>query len=314
MLACGARLISQSWFAPSVFASALWAVFVATALCIAPDYPVSSLSIWLITVLILAVQVGALCGEGAPAKKANLAWVQPRRQIRLLPFVLTFSLLASFGPIYLAIETIREHDLANSIVRFLAVGHLLSVARYSGEQEPILYRAVLTWLYPAAALAGIDFALARVRGRKVASLVVFVPALLVGLFQSEKAPTLIAICLWLGTYLATKGYSKDVKYRLSKKKLAIGIVTFVSAAVCFYVVLDAIKTNEKKDDFVVEADWARVKSSFVGSLSVFSQWADKADTGPMTYGAYTFAGVFATTYQSPYPMALKVTSIQHSEG
>src|SRR5262249_7004175 len=153
--------------------------------------------------------------------------------------------LASAGAIYLAIGAFNQHDLSYSLAGFLAIGHLLSVARYSGDQEPFLYRVLITWIYPAAILGGIDFVLSDGRRRKLASLAAFAPGLLVGFFQSERAPTLIAFCLWLGTFLATKRYKTGGTFHFSKKRLVAGVACLLVGALCFYVFLDAIRTHEK---------------------------------------------------------------------
>src|SRR5207247_443071 len=203
-----------SWLRPSAFAPAIWSGFIAVALYVAPEYPVSSLALWLIVALTLAVMTGALFGEGKHSRGNILQQIQPVRRVRLLPFVITFSLLASVGAIYLAIGAFNEHELPYSVGGFLAIGHLLSVTRYSGEQEPLLYRALITWSYPAAMLGGIDCALSNGRGRKLISLAAFAPGLLVGFFQAERAPTLIAFCLWFGAFLAIKSYKTGGSFHL----------------------------------------------------------------------------------------------------
>lgn len=292
LLAFAARVWCGSWLAPTAFAPAIWSGFIAAALWIAPEYPVSSFSVWLIAALILSVMAGALYGEGKSTHGNPLLRIQSVKQVRLLPFIITFSLLAALGAVYLAIRAFNEHDLPYSIGGFLAIGHYLSVVRYSGEEEPLVYRALITWIYPAAMLGGIDFALASGRRRKLLSLAAFVPALLVGFFQSERAPSLIAFCLWLGIFLAIKAHLTGGTFHLSMRRLVVGSACLVLGFVCFYVFLDAIRSHKKQDDFIVEADWARVRSSFVGSLSVFSQWAHKPDATRLGYGAYTFSGVF----------------------
>jgi oligosaccharide repeat unit polymerase len=292
LLACGARLLSKSWLAPSAFVPAIWSGFVLAALFVAPEYPVSSFCIWLIIALVLGLMAGSLCTEEGPKKANIVSRNQAVRRVKLLPIIILFSVLASAGVFYLAVGALNEHDLPYSIGGFLAIGHFLSVIRYSGEQEPLWYRALITWIYPAAVLSGIDFTLATGRRRKFLSLAAFVPGLLVGFFQSERAPTLIAFCLWLGVFFAMKSYLTGGTFHFLRRKLAVTAVGLFLGGICFYVALDAIRTHQQQTDFIVEADWARVKASFVGSLSVFSQWANKSDSGPITYGAYTFAGIF----------------------
>jgi oligosaccharide repeat unit polymerase len=291
-VACVARLICDSWLAPGAFAPAVWSGFVVVALSVAPEYPVSALAPWLIVALTLAVMMGAQLGEGVQNGGIISRQIQPFRRVRLLPLVILFSLLASAGAVYLAIGAFSEHGLSFSIAGLLAIGHFLSVTRYSGEQEPLVYRVLITWSYPAAMLGGVDFALSNGRGRKLLSLAAFAPGLLVGFFQSERAPMLIAFCLWLGTFLATKIFKTGGAFHYLSRRLVLGMACFVLAALCFYIFLDSIRTHDTQNDFIVEADWARVKSSFLGSLSVFSQWACKLDAAPLSYGAYTFAGVF----------------------
>src|SRR5437879_32998 len=221
LLALAARLLSRSWLAPSAFAPVVWSVYVTLPLVLAPEYEASASAVWLIVLLVFSIQLGAFCGEGdVPAGEQTLS--EGRFDtVRLGRVILLFAALAVVGVIYLAGKTLAENDLSVSPLGILALGHILSVARYSGEQEPGLVRILVAWMYPAGLLGGMVYTFAKTRGQRVISFAAFVPALLLGLVQSTRAPSLIITCCWLSGFLAAKCYVTRGTYRLFTKRLGV---------------------------------------------------------------------------------------------
>src|SRR5439155_10471905 len=100
-----------------------------------------------------------------------------------------------------------QYGLDGSLSGLLAIGHLVSVERYAGEQTPFLVRVLVTWTFPAALLGGMSFAIASSRRARILSFMPLLPALAFSLVQAAKANTLIAIVLGVSGYLAMRSVS-----------------------------------------------------------------------------------------------------------
>ena len=136
------------------------------------------------------------------------------------------------------------------------------------------------------------YTFAKTRGQRVISLAGFVPALLLGLVQSTRAPSLITTCCWLSGFLAAKCYVTRGTYRLFTKRLGVVFAGLALAGIGLYVFLDSIRIYKSESAFEVVADWGRVRRSGLGHLAVFSEWVKKGNSEPLAYGAYTFAGLY----------------------
>jgi oligosaccharide repeat unit polymerase len=292
LLALAARFLSKSWLTPSAFAPMIWSLYIALPLILAPEYEVSGAAVWLIVLLVFSIQLGAFCGEGNLSVSGQTQAESRFGNAGILRFVLLFAGLALIGAVYLAARTLAENDLSVSPLGILALGHILSVARYSGEQEPGIVRVLVTWMYPAGLLGGIAYAFAKTNLHKLGSFAALLSALLLGIIQSTRAPSLITMCCWLSGFLATKSYLTRGTYRLFTKRLGLAVVSLALAGIGLYVVLDAIRVYKQESVFEVVADWSRVKSSGFGHLAVFSEWVKHETPETLGYGATTLAGLF----------------------
>jgi oligosaccharide repeat unit polymerase len=292
LLALVARLQSRSWLTPSAFAPMIWSLYIALPLTLAPEYQVSGAAVWLIVLLVFSIQLGALWGEGNLSVSDQTRAESRFGTARILRFVLLFAGLALIGAVYLAARTLSENDLSVSPLGILALGHILSVARYSGEQEPGLARVLVTWMYPAGLLGGIVYVFSKSKGQRLLSFAAFLPALLLGVIQSTRAPTLITTCCWVSGFLATKAHLTRGSYRLFTKRIGLAFAGVTLAGIGLYVFLDAIRIYKSSSAFEVVVDWGRVRSSGLGHLAVFSEWVEHGSSERLGYGAYTFAGLY----------------------
>jgi oligosaccharide repeat unit polymerase len=294
-LTCLARLSQRSWLGPGAFAGLLWSAYLFMPLATAPEYPVSAAPVWIIVLLIFCVQWGAFLAQEKPAPHPAVSQPEPFPVAQILPWILIFSSLAALGAFYLALTSLRTYGLPVSAPSLLALGHLLSVERYSGGEDPLLVRALVPWVYPAALLGGMTFVATKVRRARLLSCAPFVPTLLLGVLAAALAGVLITGCCWGAGYLAMKVFLSQGHYRLVSRRLVLVTAALALSLIGCFALRDALRVQTYEQEFQVQSDWVRIKASTFGYLAVFGHWIETKNSPPLGYGAYTFSGVFDLT-------------------
>lgn len=292
-VAAAARFFQRSWFAPSAFAPTIWFVYLFLPLALAPEYRVSALAVWLIVLLIVCMTIGAALAEAQlPRSSAN--WMPAVVARPLLRMSLFLSVVSMAGAAYSAYGALTQYGLDSSLSGLLAVGHLLSVERYAGEQTPFLVRILVTWTFPAALLGGMSFAVASSRRARIVCFMPLLPALAFSLVQAAKANTLIAVVLGLSGYLAMRTMLSSGATR-PRRTVLVTLAIALTAGLSFFFAVDTLRSHtQKQNDLEVQSDGERAKSTAVGYLSVFSYWVDRPeglDSFHLTFGEYTFGGL-----------------------
>lgn len=292
-IAAAARFFQSSWFAPSVFAPAIWFVYLFLPLALAPEYRVSSLAVWLIVLLMVCITIGSVLAE-TQEPKSSANWMPTAAAGPLLRVTVVLSVVSMVGAAYSAYGALTQYRLDVSLSGLLAVGHLLSVERYAGEQTPFLVRALVTWTFPAALLGGMSFAIAASRRARIVCFMPLLPALAFSLVQAAKANTLIAVVLGISGYLAMRTMSAAGATG-QKRAVLVTLATALTAGLFFFFAVDTLRSHtQKQDDLELQSDGGRAKSTAVGYLSVFSYWVDRPDgldSFHLTFGEYTFGGL-----------------------
>jgi len=292
-LAMYARFLHRTWLHPAAFPLLVWSGFIAASLVLAPDYQVSGLAVWAILGFTLAAYLGAALAGKQEFHSEPGTKVEGIARARLLLWVLLFSCAAMGGVIWFTAGKLAEYDLSPSWSGLLALGHLVSVDRYSGIQEPLVVRVLWMWIFPAAVLGGVTFAVANSRLQKYLSLAAIVPALANGFVETTRASVLIPICCWLGGFFSIKIYTVGCGYRLFNRQTVTVAAVLVVLLASVFLSLDALRVFTPEKDFAVEADNARVKAYSLGSLSFFSNWLDREQTSAaVTFGGQTFRSLF----------------------
>jgi oligosaccharide repeat unit polymerase len=310
-LAIFARCAQKSWLAPSAFAGLIWSVYILVPLAVAPEFPVSSLSVWVILALVSSIQVGALLTEGRtglPACRED----KPSQSLvleRILRVVLVSALLAAFGVVYHAWRSMGQYGLPLSGAGLIALGPLLSAARYAGENEPLFVRLLLMWTFPAALLGGMAYVLADSRRTKLMSLAAFAPALLLAVAMAAKAQTLVAGCCWIAGFLAMKAYATRGTFRLFKKKTLAVAAAGVVVLICFIQLIGMIRAQSWDQELSFGDSWIAIKAGTLGYLAVFNHWLTAGEHWDLSYGAYTFAGFFNMTGLHARQVGIYATSV-----
>ncbi|MGH9678336.1 MAG: hypothetical protein ACRD4Y_00130, partial [Candidatus Acidiferrales bacterium] len=298
LLTCGARLASDSWLAPGAFAGLAWSVYVLVPLTVAPEYPTPSLGIWVLLSLIASIQAGAwlAAGKAQPKRSNRLMTRLDAGQLRLIErAILVFAAVATAGGVFLGWKTVQENGLSWSGAGLLAIGSLLSAARYAGENEPLIFRVLYMWVYPAALLGGMAFAFAGSRKSKAICFAAWIPALVYVLVETAKAGALFTGCCWLAGYLAMKVVSGRERFRLMNRGVLIAVVAVGLALTGLFVLTDAIRGQSEDQGVVIAANSARMKAAAFGYLSAFSRWMSGSRPGSLGFGVYTLGGLVELT-------------------
>lgn len=298
LLACGARLMSESWLVPGPFALLTWSVYLVVPLALAPEYKVPAIGPWVILLLVVCIAIGADLGVGADSGKPSQVAIESAPVSSLLPLSLFLSGLSLLGVLYSAAKALTDYSLSLSLPGLLVLGHLLSVERYAGEQPPFLVRALVIWVFPSALLGGMAYVKARTRSERLLCFVALFPALAFSLIQAARSNTLTVIALGLSGYLAMRVVAKKGSISLVSRKGILVVAASVIAGLSFNFAVDALRSHNQGQDIQVDTDWGRAKSSSLGYLAVFSHWANGADgmsSFHAGFGVYTFGGLFDAT-------------------
>lgn len=292
LAACGMRLVAKSWRAPSTLTLGVWSVYILLPLALAPEYKVSGLAVWTVLILAGAIAIGASLGEGLATHKQTHG-VAAISANRMLSASLTFTLLALAGTIHFAFVELRTYGLDFSAAGLLLLGRLVAVDRYYGTQQPFLVRLLVLWVFPAALLGGMSYFVAKTRIKRILSLAWLAPAVLYSVFNAARANTLIAVILAASGYLSMSIHRGGFRVT-SRKAILIG-AAFLVVTLSFFFAVEAVRANQADSELANPVDLARLKSTILGYLPVFSHWTDDAENAFGSHpamGAYTFSGVF----------------------
>ncbi len=293
-----ARIVRGTWLSPAAFIALIWAVYT-TGCLLLTDYEVFPVGPWVIVLFVGCVQFGTVLSEGVgamsrDASQAPSLEVHPSQMWsdRCFKSTALFTLVALAGTIYLLMFSLQKFELGFSFMELLSLGHLWSVARYSGDVEPWSVRLLIMWVYPAGLLAGVCFALARRRIHKIVSFAPFLPAALIGTLFAVRAGLLFSIVCWLSGFLAIRYIESGGKFALFQKKFLISILALAVCGFLFFVAIDTLRIFQRGDDVQVRLDGSRIYKYCFGAVPAFSAWLHFGRAEEPTWGAYTFSGVF----------------------
>ena len=202
-----ARLRCGSWFAPAAYVGMIWSFFTGASLSIV-DYPIPGRGLWMLVVLIVAMQLGALIAhELHPQSRASLHSDLPNAFDSLIVPCRRYALLcgavALAGCVYLLFTSLDEFGLPFTPLGVLEVGARWTVLRYDDAFEPWSVRLLVTWFHPAGLLGGVLFALSRRRLDRAIGVATLLPALGYGVLIGARAAILLGLTCWIGGLVAT---------------------------------------------------------------------------------------------------------------
>jgi oligosaccharide repeat unit polymerase len=290
------RLRCGSWFAPAAFVGLVWSFFTGASLVVA-DYPVPGRGLWMLVVLIVAIQLGALLAHQLlPQKQAviltNSADTFDSLIVPCRRYTLFCAAVALLGCIYFLIFSLEEFGLPFTGIGVLEVGAKWTLLRYQDAFEPWSVRLLIMWFHPADLLGGVLFACSRKRLDRTIGVLVLLPALLYSVLTGTRAPTLLGLTCWIGGFVATLCIRDHGRLALfTSRRLAL-LISSAGSIVMMFVSVDAVRDTAWLQDFVVDAHESHLSNYMFGSPAAFADWYAHADVSGAEWGARTFAGEF----------------------
>ena len=290
------RIRCGSWFAPAAFVGMVWSFFTGASLAII-DYPLPARGWWMLVVLIVAVQLGALIAHECPPRRhaainfgpSNTAasLVAPCRRYGVICTV-----VALLGCVYFLFASLKEFDLPFTPLGVLEVGARWTLLRYDDVVEPWSVRLLVMWFHPAALLGGILFASTNKTRDRVIAVITLLPAVVYGVLTGTRAAILLGLTCWIGGYIASQCVRSREKLTLfTGKRLALLLFTAV-CMVGMFVSIDAIRATSWSQSFVLDVHEQKLSNYMLAPPAAFADWYAHADVSSLEWGAQTFAGEF----------------------
>jgi hypothetical protein len=290
------RLRCGSWFAPAAFVGLVWSFFTGASLLVV-DYPIPSRGLWMLVVLIVAMQLGALIAhELQPRKNVSFPAVSVASDslmARSRWCCIACTGVALAGCVYFWLLSLEQFNLPFTLLGVLEVGAKWTLLRYDEVLEPWSVRLLVAWLHPAGLFGGLLFACSRrLRDRVVALLTLF-PAAAYSLLTAARAPALLGLTCWLGGYLAMSCIGEQGRPALFAWKRVGWFLTLAASLLLGFVMVDALRGLNWSKDFTLEAKESHITNYIFGSPAAFADWYAHQIPGTLNWGGETFAGLYA---------------------
>ena len=291
-----ARLRCGSWIAPAAFVGLVWTFFIGASLAIA-DYSVPGCGLWMLVLLIVAIQFGALIAhELYPQYKGGLLSESPTTLGSLVAPCRFYGLLcaavAFAGCIYFLFTSLQEFDLPFTWLGVLEVGARWTGLRNEDAFEPWSVRLLVTWFHPACLLGGILFACSQRRRDRVIGVVTILPSIAYGLLTGARAAILLGLTCWFGGYVSTLSTgSQNGLAVFTRKRVGLLLLGAVSM-VAMFSSIDAIRDTSWSHELIFNVEGQKLSNYIFGPPAAFAEWYAHFDSSPALWGARTFAGEF----------------------
>ncbi|MCW5793369.1 MAG: oligosaccharide repeat unit polymerase [Nitrospira sp.] len=305
LLAGWARIEQGSWFAPGAFFSLLWVGYSVGPLILAPDLAVWPGAFVMIWVIVLIVYVGTVTGLGQLGRSHHVKSVSrgnwpAMATSKNLGISLRSAMIfcASLGCI--AVVTLVQSggysigDLLSTDA-VAAMAQFFSTARYAEEyRPPTIVQTFLVFMYASALLGGVWFACSPGSYLRMLAFFPFIPAILITVVQTTRAPMLFQMVFWLSAYWGMKIFKDGTTRPLFTKK-AIFFVPALGCVLLFGFSMVLLTRYDLTLDALLPVVWPRfIRGDVVGYLIAFGEWLKSEkymDIAP-SFGAITFGGIF----------------------
>jgi oligosaccharide repeat unit polymerase len=296
MMTVASRLRCGSWFAPAAFVGLVWSFFTGASLLIV-DYTVPARGLWMLVVLVVAIQLGALIGHelqprkqrrfGIDSANALDALIVPCRRYGLL-----CTSVALAGCVYFLYGSLQEFDLPFTPLGVLEVGARWTMLRYDDITEPWSVRVFVTWFHPAALLGGVLFACSHKRSDRAIALLALLPAVFYGALTGARAAILLGLTCWIGGYVASQCVRSPGNLALfTAKRIALLLLTAL-CMIGMFASIDGIRDTAWEHAFVLDLQEQKLSNYMLAPAAAFADWYAHSDASGTEWGARTFAGEF----------------------
>lgn len=289
-----ARLRCGSWFAPGAFVGLIWSFFTGASLLVV-DYPVPGRGLWMLVLLIVAVQLGALITHELQPRSTPSIHFQRALDSLIIPcrrYGLLCTAVALAGCVYFLFSSLQEFDLPFTPLGVLEVGAKWTRLRYDDVLEPWSVRLLITWFHPAALLGGILFASNRKRSDRAIGLFTLLPAVVYGVLTGARAAILLGLTCWIGGYVACLCTQNRGQLALFTPRRVASLSLGAAGMVVMFASIDAVRDSSWLQAFVFDVHEQKLSNYILAPPAAFAEWYAHADVSGAEWGARTFAGEF----------------------
>jgi oligosaccharide repeat unit polymerase len=291
-----ARFRCGSWFAPAAFVGLVWSFFTGASLLVV-DYPIPGRGLWMLVVLIVVVQLGALIAH-EPRPRSNAAissdsshtfdsLVVPCRR-----YAVICTIVALLGCVYFLFTSIKEFGLEFTPLGVLEVGARWTLLRYDDVVEPWSVRLLVTWFHPAGLLGGVLFASSRKSRDHVIAVTTLLPAVVYGVLTGARAAILLGLTCWIGGYVAAQCVRNHGRLALFTTRRLVLLLVVAACMLGMFASINAVRDSSWQQEFVPEAQETQLADYMFGSPAAFADWYAHSDVSDAQWGARTFANAF----------------------
>ena len=296
VVTAAARLRCGSWFAPAAFVGLVWTFFTGASLLVA-DYPVPGRGMWMLVVLIVAIQLGALIAHEIRPQRDSTAGLDRTIELESLivpcrKWGLICAALAFVGCVYFLFESLNEFGLLFTPLGVLEVGAKWTLLRNEDTFEPWAVRILITWFHPAALLGGILFACSRNRADRAIAILTLLPAAAYGAFTGARSALLLGLTCWIGGYVASLLVRNHGQVPLFTVKRVSLLLAGAGLMIAMFGAVDTIRDSSWSQTFTFDLRQQKLANYVFAPPAAFADWYAHFDAIDPQWGARTFAGEF----------------------
>jgi len=290
------RINLRSWLAPASIFSMLWFSLLSVTLFVAPEFPIYPFGLWYILGISVALTLGSLLvpknllpdSERYNSIEAIKLFFFNRSNLILIVITI-FCLISIVGIIVLLLFGIKRYELNFNLFSLISLPGQLYDDRDAGILLVPWYIKYLTYfIMPSSLLSGILIPFEKYPRKMVCSVPIIL-AVLIGMVYTTRATILFSIVLFIsGLFSSYIILKKDENLFSSIRSL------FIFGSIFLFLVLSWIFLQWLRgggdNEFIFYPIINSIKSSVLGSSTVFTTWLQNYNQHVVTFGLYTFAG------------------------
>jgi oligosaccharide repeat unit polymerase len=265
--------------------------FICAPLIFAPQYPINSYGLWIITLFVYAVGIGSFIVDNKSKNKINLYTNKiTEKTFKTLFFIAEGMIILSLtGLILLFFFGLSRFNLSNSLIDLLLLPNQFSMDRYTDVVVmPISIRLLMYFLFPASLTSGVVIRFIEKRWKKA---VLFSPILIsigYAFILTTRSTIILCLVLWLSGFFAAKILKQDEKSNLFNIKFLVLALFFGGIFIGIFILTAWLR--EAGGEFIFSSMIENIRAYFFGYLSSFTQWAQNYSYDNLSMGLITFAG------------------------
>jgi len=274
----------------------LWFSLLSVTLFAAPEFPIYPFGLWYILCISIALTLGSLLvpkhllpdSERYNSIEAVKLFFFNRSNFIFI-LIAVFCLISIVGIIVLLLFGIKRYELNINLFSLISLPGQLYDDRDAGILIVPWYIRYLTYfIMPSSLLSGILIPFEKYP-RKMICYVPIILAVLIGMIYTTRATILFSIVLFIsGLFSSYIILKKDENLFSSIRSL------FIFGSIFLFLVLSWIFLQWLRgggdNEFIFYPIINSIKSSVLGSSTVFTTWLQNYNQHVVSFGLYTFAG------------------------